>query len=48
VKQLAQAPGGDVYATALRELFELDPAAAEAVSTPTVALPEHYEDGDML
>ena len=48
VKQLAESPGGDVYATALRELFELDPAAPEAVSTPTVALPEHYEDGDML
>jgi glutamyl-tRNA reductase len=48
VKQLAEAPGGDVYAAALRELFELDPAAAEAVSTPSVALPETYEDGDML
>jgi glutamyl-tRNA reductase len=48
VKQLAESPGGDVYATALRELFELDPATAEAVSTPNLALPDHYEDGDML
>ena len=32
VKQLADAPGGDKYADALRELFELDPAAPEAVS----------------
>jgi glutamyl-tRNA reductase len=44
VKQLAEAPGGDVYAAALRELFELDPAAPQAVSTPTVALPERYEE----
>ena len=32
VKQLAGAPGGDSYAEALRELFELDPQAVEAVS----------------
>jgi glutamyl-tRNA reductase len=32
VKQLASAPGGDSYADALRELFELDPQAAEAVA----------------
>ncbi|HSV65306.1 MAG TPA: glutamyl-tRNA reductase [Mycobacteriales bacterium] len=42
VKQLAEAPGGDVYATALRELFGLDPAAPKAVSTPSVALPEEF------
>jgi glutamyl-tRNA reductase len=48
VKQLAEAPGGDVYAAALRELFELDPAAPRSVVTPTVALPERYEDGEVL
>jgi glutamyl-tRNA reductase len=32
VKQLAEAPGGASYAEALRELFELDPGATEAVS----------------
>ncbi|KWX23697.1 glutamyl-tRNA reductase [Mycolicibacterium wolinskyi] len=32
VKQLASAPGGDSYAEALRELFELDPQAVEAVA----------------
>jgi glutamyl-tRNA reductase len=43
VKQLADAPGGDKYAEALRELFELDPAAPEAVSRSTVEL-----DGEPL
>ena len=33
VKQLASAPGGDSYAKALRELFELDPQAVDAVAT---------------
>ncbi|WP_099024294.1 glutamyl-tRNA reductase [Mycolicibacterium palauense] len=33
VKQLASAPGGDSYAEALRELFELDPHAVDAVAT---------------
>ena len=33
VKQLASAPGGDTYAEALRELFELDPTAVNAVAT---------------
>ncbi len=32
VKELAATPGGDQYAAALRELFDLDPAAAEAVA----------------
>jgi glutamyl-tRNA reductase len=32
VKELAAAPGGDTYATALRELFDLDPKAPEAVT----------------
>ena len=43
VKQLAEAPGGDVYAAALRELFGLDPAAPQALSTPAVALPVDYQ-----
>ncbi|RVW01578.1 glutamyl-tRNA reductase [Rhodococcus spongiicola] len=34
VKQLASTPGGDSYAAALRELFELRPGAAEAVVAP--------------
>ncbi|MGB3483917.1 MAG: glutamyl-tRNA reductase [Mycobacterium sp.] len=33
VKQLASAPGGDSYAEALRELFELDPTAVDAVAS---------------
>ena len=32
VKQLATSPGGDHYAEALRELFDLDPKAPDAVS----------------
>ena len=32
VKELAAGPGGDTYAAALRELFDLDPAAPEAVT----------------
>ncbi len=38
VKQLADAPGGDKYAEALRELFELDPSAPEMVSRPALDL----------
>jgi glutamyl-tRNA reductase len=41
VKQLASAPGGDSYAEALRELFELDPQAVDAVAggeLPTVTV----------
>ncbi|HSY16395.1 MAG TPA: glutamyl-tRNA reductase [Jatrophihabitantaceae bacterium] len=34
VKELAATPGGDAYAQALRELFDLDPAAAESVAVP--------------
>jgi len=34
VKELAQAPGGDRYAEALRELFGLDRTAVTAVSAP--------------
>jgi glutamyl-tRNA reductase len=33
VKQLASAPGGNSYADALRELFELDQTAVDAVAT---------------
>ena len=33
IKQLANAPGGDSYAEALRELFELDQTAVDAVAT---------------
>jgi len=38
VKQLASAPGGDSYAEALRELFELDQQAVEAVAKPELPL----------
>ncbi len=38
VKQLASTPGGDHYAEALRELFELKPGSAEAVSAPETGL----------
>lgn len=38
VKQLASTPNGDHYAEALRELFELKPGAAEAVSAPETGL----------
>jgi glutamyl-tRNA reductase len=34
VKQLAKAGAGQTYADALRELFELDPRAAAAITTP--------------
>ncbi|REE98007.1 glutamyl-tRNA reductase [Thermomonospora umbrina] len=36
VKELASAPGGDTYADALRELFDLDPKAPEAVARPDI------------
>jgi glutamyl-tRNA reductase len=39
VKELAATPGGDQYAAALRELFDLDPAAAEAVAAVKQAQP---------
>ncbi|MGH3371810.1 MAG: glutamyl-tRNA reductase, partial [Nocardioidaceae bacterium] len=35
VKELAADPGGPTYADALRELFALDQAAVDAVTTPT-------------
>jgi glutamyl-tRNA reductase len=34
VKQLAEAGGGEAYADALRELFELDPQAVAAIAAP--------------
>jgi glutamyl-tRNA reductase len=34
VKQLAETGGGQAYADALRELFELDPQAAAAIAAP--------------
>lgn len=39
IKQLAGAPGGDTYAEALRELFELDQHAVDAVAAGEIALP---------
>lgn len=41
IKQLAAAPGGDTYAQALRELFELDPQAVEAVAGGEFPSPEN-------
>ncbi len=40
VKELATAPGGDTYAKALRELFELNPAATEVVARVALPVPE--------
>jgi glutamyl-tRNA reductase len=37
VKELASTPEGDSYAKALRELFDLDPAAVESVARPSRA-----------
>jgi glutamyl-tRNA reductase len=39
VKELASTPGGDQYAAALRELFDLDPAAAESVAAVKKSAP---------
>jgi glutamyl-tRNA reductase len=36
--KLASAPGGDTYAEALRELFELDPQAVDAVAAGELPL----------
>ena len=38
VKQLAEAPGGAVYADALRELFDLDAASGNAASVSAVTV----------
>lgn len=45
VKQLAAAPGGDTYAEALRELFQLGPGAAHAVAAPTETVPDPESGG---
>jgi glutamyl-tRNA reductase len=37
VKQLAEAGGGQTYADALRELFQLDPRATTAITTPALS-----------
>ena len=47
VKQLAGAPGGDSYAEALRELFELDPQAVDAVAGGEIGLPATHSDSDV-
>ena len=44
VKQLASTPGGDTYAEALRELFELKPGAAQAVAAPMEIAPARKLD----
>ena len=41
IKQLAGGPGADTYAEALRELFELDPQAVDAVAAGEIPLPEN-------
>ncbi|MFC0040517.1 glutamyl-tRNA reductase [Actinomadura rayongensis] len=46
VKELAAAPGGDTYAAALRELFDLDPKAPEAVARVDLAAEETAATGD--
>jgi glutamyl-tRNA reductase len=47
VKRLAQSPGGDTYAEALRELFELDPQTpAVLAATETVEPRASVEPGD--
>jgi glutamyl-tRNA reductase len=40
VKELAESPGGDHYADALRELFELDPQVPEAVTVADLPEPD--------
>jgi len=48
IKQLASAPGGDSYAEALRELFELDQTSVDAVATAgeLPVLPIGLDTGD--
>lgn len=45
VKQLASAPGGDSYAEALRELFELDQQAVDAVAGSELPYTTSDSDG---
>ncbi|QLL08195.1 glutamyl-tRNA reductase [Mycobacterium vicinigordonae] len=45
IKQLASAPGGDSYAEALRELFELDQTAVDAVAAGELpVIPSGFTD----
>jgi len=46
VKELAATPGGDAYAAALRELFDLDPAAAQSVAVIRARQRLEVRDGD--
>ncbi|HEX3822981.1 MAG TPA: glutamyl-tRNA reductase [Mycobacteriales bacterium] len=51
VKELAESPGGDSYAEALRELFALDPSATTAVARAAVVVDLDVQgmvDGDPL
>ncbi len=43
VKELASSPGGDAYATALRELFDLDPETPEAVTRADIPAREERQ-----
>src|SRR6516164_1529336 len=46
IKQLASAPGGDSYAEALRELFELDQTAVDAVAAGELpVVPSGFDAG---
>ena len=46
IKQLASAPGGDSYAEALRELFELDQTAVDAVAAGELpVMPSGFDAG---
>jgi glutamyl-tRNA reductase len=47
VKQLASAPGGNTYAEALRELFELDQQAVDAVAAGELPLQPGEFDGSV-
>lgn len=46
IKQLASAPGGDSYAEALRELFELDQTAVDAVAAGELPVIANGFDAD--
>ncbi len=46
IKQLASAPGGDSYAEALRELFELDQTAVDAVAAGELPVAASGFDAD--
>jgi len=45
VKELAGSPGGDAYAAALRELFDLDPKTVEAVTRADAELSGEHGGG---